>query len=159
MKVEKLVLQWIWRTAKSLILGSIEAAVLIAVFYYGSLFLLDRLLASLPEVPVGIEQVIGEARGFIVIGIAIFLLNITSRILSGTIYSPIFRSASILLALIISIVVLNGGFLSVEGIPVGGSTVNISLDLSPILFIITVFLTLPMIVMYFIDYFIESATT
>ncbi len=149
MKPEKEVAEWLKRFASAAILGAIEFAIFIVLFYWLLPYVIQQLVP-------GYEPV--ARQGYPVIVVSMLLLSITARALRGTILNPIFRSAMILLGLILSVSIVGIGELKVEGIDAGGgATLNFYIDLTPLYEIIFLFMILPTIAFIFINYFLGEA--
>ncbi len=146
---ERVVAEWLRRFAVALVLGAIEFAAFIVVFYWLLPYFIQQLLP-------GFEP--GPRQGYPVIIIAMLLLSVAARALRGTPLSPVFRSSMILLGLILTVSIVGLGELRVEGVDVGGGVkLSLYIDLTPLYEIIFLFMVLPTIAFIFINYFLGEA--
>ena len=145
MRAERVVLSWIKRFASSLILGAVEFAVYVAIFYK----IIPALFTSLWG---------GDVQGgstVLPVMLAMFALSVSARALAGTIYQPVFRGALVVLGLSVTAAVLGAGTVRVEGVEVApGTEVSIEVSLEPLFTVMILFLVIPAIVMYFIEFFL-----
>lgn len=149
MKPERTVAEWLRRFASAAILGAIEFSAFIVIFYWILPYTIQQLAPGYEPEP---------RQGYPVIIIAMLLLSVAARALRGTPLSPVFRSAMILLGLMLTVSVVGVGELRVEGVELGeGVTMSLYIDLAPIYEVVFLFMVLPTVAFIFIGYFLGEA--
>ncbi len=95
------------------------------------------------------ELTTGQLAGF-----ALFFLGLSSAAagLRGTIYNPILRAVSNLFGFFILVYYMNGGELS-GTVAVEGARIGLFINLSPIIYLVFAFITVPGIIIPFYDYY------
>ncbi|MEB2792658.1 MAG: hypothetical protein G5Z42_03755 [Caldisphaeraceae archaeon] len=84
-------------------------------------------------------------------------LEVSAKVLKGTIYNPILKASSSLLGLLIVLIYFGGGVLKVGPIFLKNmGDAYITLNLSLILLIYVAFIAAPGIIIPFIEYFVED---
>jgi len=148
-KPEAVVAEWLRRFASAAIMGAIEFALFITLFYWLLPYIIQGLLPSYEPEP---------RQGYPVIIVAMLLLSIAARALRGTPLNPIFRSSMMLLGLMLTMSIVGLGELRIEGIDLGGgATLSFYIDLTPLYEVIFLFMILPTIAFIFIIYFLWEA--
>ncbi len=102
----------------------------------------------------GIPQITGSQLSVI----ALFFLGLSGAAagLKKTIYNPILRAVSNLFGFFILLYYMNGGKLEGSA-ETGTGTLHVFIDISPIIYIVFAFITLPGIIIPFYDYFKNDA--
>jgi hypothetical protein len=92
-----------------------------------------------------------------VAGFALFFLGLSSAAagLRGTIYNPILRAVSNIFGFFILIYYMNGGKLS-GTVTIEGARIGLFINLSPIIYLIFAFITVPGIIIPFYEYYIKE---
>ncbi len=122
--------------------------------YYWLLFaivlpkLVNRFLGGLVEAEAAPG---GEFMGLVFL---FFGLSLAATALKGTLYAPLVKALESILGFAIVAYFLNGGVVSAT-INYGGQ-VTVVLDLSPILYEIFLFFTVPGVVLPFVEYFLQE---
>ncbi|MCE4607018.1 MAG: hypothetical protein F7B59_06810 [Desulfurococcales archaeon] len=90
-------------------------------------------------------------------GLALFFLGLSSAAsgLKGTIYNPLLRAFSNIFGFFILLYYMNGGEIS-GSIVMEGAKLGLFIDLSPIIYIVFAFITVPGIIIPFYDYFTKD---
>ncbi len=123
--------------------------------YYWLLFALliplviDRFLGGLPQVQVT------QSGGNLLIIVLLFIgLSLAATALKGTIYSPLIGALESILGFAIILYFMNGGVITAS-LNYGGP-VTVTLDISPILWEIFLFFTMPGAILPFVEYFMRA---
>ncbi len=148
-KPEKVVGEWLRRFAVAAVLGAVEFAMFIVIFYWLLPYAIQELVPGFEPEP---------RQGYPVIIVAMLLLSVAARALRGTPLNPVFRSSMVLLGLILTVSIVGMGELRVDGLDIGGGAkLSLYIDLTPLYEIIFLFMILPTIAFIFINYFLGEA--
>ena len=143
----------IWnRIIKSIISGILGMLYYVLIYVYiipvAFSYLTSHLNTGLPEITSGQLA-----------GLALFFLGLSSAAagLKGTIYHPLLRAFSSIFGFFILLHFMNGGEIS-GSITLNGAELGLYMDLSPIIYLVFSFITIPGIIIPFYDYFTKDIT-
>ena len=90
-------------------------------------------------------------------GLALFFLGLSSAAvgLKGTIYHPLLRALSSIFGFFILLYFMNGGEIT-GSLTMNGARLGLYMDISPIIYLVFAFITIPGIVIPFYDYFTKD---
>ncbi len=142
MKAEELV--------KRTISGIIEAIIIILIYLYLFPLVLNKLYSTFGYS----YSLFGPSKNVYLAALIIIVgLGITSKILRGSILSPVLRAAANMIGIIYVLSLMGNGVITVEGLQSGGYTLDVTFDLSPIMIIFFAFFAVPGVIMPFITYY------
>jgi len=145
---------WARRLAGSVLVGLAQGA----AYYVVIVYLIPYLYASLAEglgAPAGALQ--PPSRALVGLGLMLVGISVAARALRGNVASPLLSGLAVLLSYAITVYLMGGGTVRVEGLRVGDATVDASLDLDPLLAVAFVFYVIPGILIPLAEHFYAKA--
>lgn len=145
-----------WKTIAGKIIGAIAHGAIGMIFYVLLyLYILPKAITGLAG---DLASQVAEAatNTEVLLTFAVFFLGLSTaaRALRGSIYQPLLHAISSLVGFFVLLYFTNGGVLD-STIQSGEGMMHIMLDLSPVLYVVFFFMTVPGIVIPFIEYFLR----
>jgi len=139
------------RIAKAVAYGAV--GMLFYVLMY--LYLLPRAIAGLTgDLGSGIAEAASNRDVLLTFAVFFLGLSAAARALRGSIYQPLLHAISSLVGFFVLLYFTNGGVLE-STIGSSGGTMRVMLDISPVLYVVFFFMTVPGIIIPFIEYFLR----